>query len=119
VTDWNDSEPIYLQLKELILKQIMLGTLPEGEAIASVRQVAGQERINPITVSRAYQILVEEGLLEKHRGVGMFVCTGAQSKALDREQRRFLDREWPAVLERIALLGLKPEALLSDLEPSP
>ncbi|MFP6814482.1 MAG: GntR family transcriptional regulator [Pseudomonadales bacterium] len=119
MTDWNDSEPIYLQLKDLILKQIMLGTLLEGEAIASVRQVAGQERINPITVSRAFQILVEEGLLEKHRGVGMFVCTGAQSKALDREQRRFLEKEWPAMLDRIALLGLKPETLLTDLEPSP
>ena len=113
MTDWNDSEPIYLQLKGLVLKQIMLGTLLEGEPVPSVRQVAGQERINPITVSRAYQMLVEDGLLEKHRGVGMFVCDGAQRQALDQEQHRFLKQEWPAVLERIALLGLKPDTLLS------
>jgi len=119
VRDWNDSEPIYLQLKDLVLKQIMLGTLLEGEPIPSVRQVAGQERINPITVSNAYQILVEEGLLEKHRGVGMFVCVGAQSKALDREQQRFLHEEWPAVLDRIALLGLKADVLLANLNPGP
>ena len=115
MTDWNDSEAIYLQLKDLVLKQIMLGTLLEGEPVASVRQVAGQERINPITVSKAYQLLVEDGLLEKRRGVGMFVCEGAQSKALDQEQRRFLQEEWPAVLDRIALLGLKPAVLLSDI----
>ena len=119
MTDWNDSEPIYLQLKDLVLKQIMLGTLMEGEAVPSVRQVAGQERINPITVSRAYQMLVDEGLLEKRRGVGMFVCEGAQSQALDQEQQRFLQEEWPAVLERIALLGLKANALLADLEGGP
>jgi GntR family transcriptional regulator len=119
VRDWNDSEPIYVQLKDLVLKQIMLGTLLEGESVPSVRQVAGQERINPITVSKAYQILVEEGLLEKRRGVGMFVCKGAQGRALDQEQQRFLQEEWPAVLERMALLGLKPEALLAQVEHGP
>ena len=119
MTDWNDSEPIYLQLKDLVLKQIMLGTLLEGESVPSVRQVAGQERINPITVSKAYQVLVEEGLLEKRRGVGMFVCDGAQSRALDQEQQRFLQEQWPAVLERIALLGLKPDALLERLDSGP
>jgi GntR family transcriptional regulator len=119
VTDWNDNEPIYLQLKDLVLKQIMLGTLIEGNPIPSVRQVAGQERINPITVSKAYQRLVDEGLLEKRRGIGMFVCKGAQSQALDQEQQRFLQKEWPAVLERISLLGLKPAALLADLTNRP
>jgi len=116
VTDWRDSEPIYLQLSDLVRKQIMLGTLLEGEPVPSVRQVAGAERINPLTVSKAYQLLVDEGLLEKRRGVGMFVRKGAQSQALDQEQQRFLQEEWPAVLERIALLGLKPSQLLADVD---
>ena len=119
MTDWTDSGPIYLQLKDLVLTQIMLGMLSEGEAVPSVRQVAGQERINPITVSKAYQMLVDEGLLEKHRGVGMFVCEGAQSRALDRERQRFLQQQWPAVLDRIALLGLQPDALFAELENRP
>ena len=119
MTDWNDSSPIYLQLKDLVLTQIMLGMLSEGEAVPSVRQVAGQERINPITVSKAYQMLVDQGLLEKHRGVGMFVRKGAQGRALDQEQQRFLKDEWPAVLERMALLGLKPKALLAQVEHGP
>ena len=119
MTDWNDSEPIYLQLKDLVLRQIMLGTLLEGEPIPSVRQVAGEERINPITVSKAYQVLVEEGLLEKRRGVGMFVCEGAQSRALDQQQQHFVHEEWPAIVDRISLLGLKPEVLLRELEDRP
>lgn len=114
--DWKDNEHIYLQLKDLVLQQIMLGTLLEGEPVPSVRQVASQERINPLTVSRAYQMLVDEGLLEKRRGVGMFVCDGARERALKQERARFLKQEWPEVLERIALLGLKKEELLTTAD---
>ena len=111
--DWKDNEHIYLQLKDLVLQQIMLGTLLEGEPVPSVRQVASQERINPLTVSRAYQMLVDEGLLEKRRGVGMFVCEGARKQALKQWRARCLEEEWPEVVERIALLGLTPDELLT------
>ena len=112
MSDWNDNEPIYVQLAQTVLDQIMRGTLAEGEAVPSVRQVASQERINPLTVSRGYQLLVDEGLLEKRRGLGMFVSAGAQDRALTRERNRFLEQEWPRVLERISLLGLPLERLL-------
>ena len=114
--DWNDNEPIYLQLRSVILRQILTGALPEGKAVPSVRQVAGDERINPLTVSKAYQLLVDEDLLEKRRGLGMFVTTGAQSRALEQERERFLSAEWPATLERIRALQLDPKSLLAGDE---
>ena len=79
--EWHDNEPIYQQLRTTVLHRILAGTLAEGEAVPSVRQVATTERINPLTVSRAYQLLVDEGLLEKRRGLGLFVTTGASNKA--------------------------------------
>ena len=111
--EWKDNEPIYLQLRQLVLSQILSGSLPEGEAVPSVRQVASQERINPLTVSKAYQTLVDEGLLEKRRGLGMFVNEGARAQALERERQRFLSQEWPATLARIENLQLDAEHLLS------
>ena len=83
MTDWQEHEPIYIQLAQLVLDQIMRGTLAEGEAAPSVRQVASQERINPLTVSRAYQTLVDDGMLEKRRGLGMFVSDGAKARAIE------------------------------------
>ncbi len=115
MSDWNDHEPIYLQLKNLVLRQIVRGTLPEGEAVPSVRQVAAQERINPITVSKAYQMLVDAELLEKRRGLGMFVCSGAQKQALDQERERFIKEQWPEILITIAALGLDPATLLAGV----
>ena len=114
MSDWNDHEPIYLQLKNIVLRQIVRGALPEGEAVPSVRQVAAQERINPITVSKAYQMLVDDELLEKRRGLGMFVCPGAQQQALDQERERFVSEQWPEILTTIAALGLDPVTLLAD-----
>jgi len=111
MTDWQEHEPIYHQLAQLVLSRIISGSLEEGEAVPSVRQVAAQERINPLTVSRAYQSLVDEGLLEKRRGVGMFVADGAKAAALAAERQRFLSEEWPALQARIQLLGLSPEEL--------
>lgn len=112
VTDWDDREPIYQQLAQSVLERIMRGSLPEGEPVPSVRQVASQERINPLTVSRGYQLLVDDGLLEKRRGLGMFVAAGAREKALARERSRFLHDEWPKIRERIALFGISLEELL-------
>jgi GntR family transcriptional regulator len=82
MTDWDDKEPIYVQLAQSVLEGIMRGALSEGQPVPSVRQVASQERINPLTVSRGYQLLVDDGLLEKRRGLGMFVAAGARQKGM-------------------------------------
>jgi GntR family transcriptional regulator len=111
---WNDSQPIYWQLKERTLAMIVDGTLAEGEPLPSVRTVASEFQLNPITVSKSYQALVEEGLVEKRRGLGMFVCDGARSKLIASERAKFLNEEWPAVLSRIEQLGLSIDELLSD-----
>lgn len=110
--NWDDNIPIYLQLRSTVVQRILRGSLVEGEAVPSVRQVAAEEKINPITVSKAYQMLVEEELLEKRRGLGMFVQEGAQAKALQQERAAFLQDEWPRVVERMASLGLDAEQLL-------
>jgi len=116
MNDWDDNEPIYVQLAQTVLDRIMGGTLAEGEAIPSVRQVASQERINPLTVSRGYQLLVEDGLLEKRRGLGMFVASGAKDRALKTERARFIEQEWPKIRERISLLGLSLDQLMEGYE---
>ena len=111
---WNDSQPIYWQLKERTVAMILDGTLAEGEPLPSVRNVASEIQLNPITVSKSYQALVEEGLVEKRRGLGMFVCEGARRKLIASERAKFLNEEWPAMLARIEQLGLSMEDLLSD-----
>jgi GntR family transcriptional regulator len=110
-THWNDSQPIYWQLKERTVAMILDGTLPEGEALPSVRTVASEFQLNPITVSKSYQALVDEGLVEKRRGLGMFVCEGARRKLIESERAKFLNEEWPAMLSRIEQLGLSLEDL--------
>ena len=112
MTDWDDTIPIYLQLRSTVVQRILSGSLAEGEAVPSVRQVAADEKINPLTVSKAYQMLVEEELLEKRRGLGMFVQVGAQAKALQQERQTFLTSEWPRVQARIAHLDLDIRNLL-------
>jgi GntR family transcriptional regulator len=113
-THWNDSQPIYWQLKERTVAMILDGTLAEGEPLPSVRNVASEFQLNPITVSKSYQALVEEGLVEKRRGLGMFVCEGAHRKLIASERAKFLNEEWPAMLARIEQLGLSIEDLLND-----
>lgn len=110
--EWSDSAPIYRQLKERVLAMMLDGLLKPGDALPSVRQVAAEYQLNPITVSRAYQELADEALVEKRRGLGMYVTEGATEKLLVRERQRFLLEEWPAVLERIQRLGLTAEELL-------
>ena len=110
---WNDSTPIYRQLKERVVAMVLDGELKEGDALPSVRQVAADYQLNPITVSRAYQELADEALVEKRRGLGMYVIDGAREKLLASERERFLKEEWPQVLARIERLGLKPEQLLA------
>ncbi len=106
MSQWDDNIPIYLQLRDAVLRRIVLGTLIEGEAVPSVRQVAGEEKINPLTVSKAYQLLVDQGLLEKRRGLGMFVAQGAQVAAFQQEREIFIEQEWPRVRQRMQVLGI-------------
>jgi len=104
--EWNDSQPIYRQLRDMVIQRVLDGSFPEGEAIPSVRQVAMDYRINHLTVGKAYQELVDMGLLEMRRGRGMYVANGARSSLSNDEQRHFLDVELPAFAERVSLLGL-------------
>jgi GntR family transcriptional regulator len=112
VMQWNDTTPIYLQLKEHVVAMMLDGVLKPGDALPSVRQVAADFQLNPITVSRAYQELADEALVEKRRGLGMYVTEGAPEKLLASERERFLREEWPAMLVRIERLGLSLEQLL-------
>ena len=109
---WNDSQPIYWQLKERTIAMILDGTLAEGDALPSVRTVASDFQLNPITVSKSYQALVDDDLVEKRRGLGMFVRDGAKRKLTDSERQKFLTEEWPAMLTRIQQLGLDIDELL-------
>ena len=109
---WNDSAPIYRQLKERVIAMMLDGELKPGDALPSVRQVAAEYQLNPITVSRAYQELADEALVEKRRGLGMYVTEEASKKLLASERERFLTEEWPLVMERIQRLGLAIDDLL-------
>jgi GntR family transcriptional regulator len=111
-TRWNDVEPIYWQLKERTVGMILDGTLGEGDALPSVRTVASNFQLNPITVSKSYQALVDDGLVEKQRGLGMFVKKGARAKLVATEREKFLHKEWPATLKRIEQLQLNVDELL-------
>ncbi|GMU44805.1 MAG: GntR family transcriptional regulator [Xanthomonadales bacterium] len=113
VQAWNDSVPIYRQLRDRVVAMILDGELPEGEAVPSVRQVAVDYQINPLTVSKAYQDLVDEDLLEKRRGLGLFVREGARTRLLEIERRRFLREEWPLLRARLARLDLDIGKLLN------
>ena len=104
--EWNDNQPIYKQLRELVVERIMDGTFAEGEAVPSVRQVAADYQINHLTVGKAYQELVDIGLLEKRRGLGMFVRQGARGTLTEDEQQRFAEEELPAFAERVRVLGM-------------
>lgn len=110
--EWNDSQPIFRQLRDLMVAMILDGMLAEGDPLPSVRQVAAEYRVNPHTVLKSYQQLVDERLVEKRRGLGMYVTAGARRALLAAERRRFVAEEWPRIRETIERLGLSPEELL-------
>ena len=110
--NWNDNTPIYRQLRERVVAMILDGALKEGDALPSVRQVAADFQLNPITVSKAYQELVDENLVEKRRGLGMYVTEGAREALLKNERERFLREEWPPLRERLQRLGLDLKTLI-------
>jgi DNA-binding transcriptional regulator YhcF (GntR family) len=109
---WNDQTPIFKQLKEKVIELILDGEVSEGEAVPSVRQVAADYQINPLTVSKAYQELVDESILEKRRGLGMFVTDAAREKLLETEKQQFLNVEWPKIVDKIERLGLSFQSLV-------
>ena len=113
---WNEDQPIYRQLRDRVVTMILEGNLTDGDALPSVRNVAAEYRLNPLTVLKGYQELVDEGLVEKKRGRGMFVNEGAQSKLLQDERQRFVDKEWPMVLATIKRLGLDTDELMKASE---
>jgi len=116
--EWNDSQPIYRQLRDRVVAMILDGVLKEGDPLPSVRNVAAEYRVNPLTVLKGYQQLVDEGLVESRRGLGMFINTGARSLLLQGERQKFLDEEWPRIYANIQRLGLKPDELLNGRSPS-
>jgi DNA-binding transcriptional regulator YhcF (GntR family) len=114
--EWKENQPIYRQLRELVVERIMDGSFVEGEAIPSVRQVAADYQVNHLTVGKAYQELVELGLLQKRRGLGMYVTEGARSALTRQEQQQFIDEELPAFAERARMLGLDLDKVVELLE---
>jgi GntR family transcriptional regulator len=110
--EWNDGQPIYRQLHDRVVAMILDGVLKEGDPLPSVRNVAAEYRVNPLTVLKGYQQLVDEGLVETKRGRGMFINTGAHSLLLQGERQKFLGEEWPRIYATIQRLGLNPKELL-------
>ena len=110
--EWNDSQPIYRQLRDRIVAMILDGVLKEGDALPSVRTIAVESRVNPLTVLRGYQELVDEQLVESRRGRGMFINAGARNLLLEGERQKFLAEQWPRVCATIQRLGLRTRELL-------
>ncbi len=115
---WNEDLPIYRQLRDRVVAMILEGVLGDADALPSVRNVAAEYRLNPLTVLKGYQELVDEGLVEKKRGRGMFVTDGARGRLLKDERARFLEKEWPQVQATIKRLGFDPASLLKELKNS-
>jgi DNA-binding transcriptional regulator YhcF (GntR family) len=111
--EWNDSQPIYRQLRDRVVAMILDGVLKEGDPLPSVRNVAAEYRVNPLTVLKGYQQLVDEGLVETRRGRGMFINAGARTLLLQGERQKFLEEEWPRIYATMQRLGLSPKELLN------
>ena len=116
--EWNDGQPIYRQLRDRVVEMILDSVLKEGDPLPSVRNVAAEYRVNPLTILKAYQQLVDEELVEKRRGLGMFVKPGARNLLLQGERQKFLTDQWPRISATIQRLGLKAEELLNGASNS-
>ena len=110
--EWNNDQPIYRQIRDRVIAMILDGVLKEGDPLPSVRNVATEYRVNPLTVLKGYQQLVDEGLVETRRGLGMFINSGARQLLLKGERQKFLAEDWPRIYETIQRLGLRAEELL-------
>ncbi len=116
--NWNDNQPIYRQLRDRVVAMILEGVLAEGDPLPSVRKVAAEYQINPLTVLKGYQALQDESLVEKRRGRGMFVSEGALKRLRKSERQQFLEEEWPQIAEKIQRLGLDPDELIKQIKTS-
>ncbi len=114
--DWREDVPIYRQIKDRVIAAILEGSIKEGEAIPSVRNVAVDLQVNPLTVSKAYQELADEGIVERRRGLGMFVPEGLRARLGNSERDTFLKIEWPQMVERIKRLGIDPAELIKNIQ---
>jgi GntR family transcriptional regulator len=117
--EWNDNQPIYRQLRDRVVAMILDGVLKDGDPLPSVRTVAAEYRVNPLTVLKGYQELVDQQLVESKRGLGMFVMAGARSQLMQGERQKFLAEEWPRVYATIQRLGLKADELLKNGASAP
>lgn len=113
---WNDNTPIYQQLADQLAAQLLDGSPPEGDAMPSVRALAGRYLVNPLTVSRALQALSDNGLIESRRGLGMYVCEGARQSLLQREREHFLQKQWPLLRAKLQRLGLGAKDLNWEMQ---
>ena len=116
MSQFNDSQPIFLQIRQRIVEMILKKAVGEGEALPSVRQIATDLSVNPLTVTKAYDGLVDVGVVESRRGMGMFVQPGARDKLLAHERKKFLAEDWPRIIAQIRALELDPKSLLKDDE---
>lgn len=114
MSQFNDSQPIFLQIRQRIVEMILKKSVAEGEALPSVRQIATDLSVNPLTVTKAYDGLVDVGVVESRRGMGMFVREGAREKLLAHEREKFLSEDWPRVMAQIRALELDPQSLLKE-----
>jgi GntR family transcriptional regulator len=117
--EWNDSQPIYRQLRDRVVAMILDAAIKEGDPLPSVRTVAADYRVNPLTVLKAYQQLADEQIVEKRRGIGMFIKAGVRQQLLRDERQRFLKEEWPGVLATLQRLGLRADELLNGASGGP
>jgi GntR family transcriptional regulator len=111
-SEWNNGQPIYRQLRDRVVAMILDGVLNEGDPLPSVRNVAAEFRVNPLTVLKAYQQLASEQLVETRRGLGMFVNAGARDLLLQSERQKFLAEQWPRIAATIQRLGITPKELV-------
>lgn len=114
MSQFNDSQPIFIQIRQRVVEMILKKTVGEGEALPSVRQIATDLSVNPLTVTKAYDGLVDIGVVESRRGMGMFVQPGARDKLLTHERQKFLAEDWPRIIAQIKALELDPQSLLKD-----
>lgn len=119
--DFHTSQPIFVQIRQRLIEMILRGTAKEGDPLPSVRQIAAELSVNPLTVTKAFEALVEIGVVEKRRGLGMFVTQGAREKLLTHERDKFLKEDWPRILIQIKALDLDLKSLFAEtpVEPKP
>jgi len=117
--DFHASQPIFVQIRQRLIEMILRGATKEGDALPSVRQIAGELSVNPLTVTKAFEALVDIGVVEKRRGLGMFVTSGARAKLLSHERDKFLKEDWPRILTQIKALDLDPTTLFAQAPAGP